>query len=344
MIDKFLVKPESTLLDCLKVIDNAGTGIALAVDNRKKLIGTVSDGDIRRALIKGIPLSETVKSLINQSYFSVSPESPRIEVLDIMQARKFEQVPIIDDDGIVVGMHLLREILGESKDLPNIAVIMAGGKGTRLHPITNNIPKPMVKVAGRPILERIVLHLISHGITQIYISVNYLSKIIEDHFKDGSHLGCNIKYLKEDNFLGSGGSLSLLPEVKKHPILVMNGDLITDIDFNQLINAHVSEKYFATICAYSYLHKIPFGCIEQYNGELLNLEEKPLLEKNINAGIYVLSPKAVKTIPKDTFFPITEIFEYGLKHKQKCGVFMLENEWNDVGTVEELKSARKELF
>lgn len=342
MIEKYFVKPESTLLDCLKVIDNAGTGIALAVDDNKKLIGTISDGDIRRALIRGVPLNETVNSIVNHSFFSVYPRSSRAEVLDIMQARKFEQVPIIDENGLVVGMHLLHEIMGNTEDRPNIAVIMAGGRGTRLHPITEQIPKPMLKVAGRPILERIVLHLISHGIKRIYLSVNYLSDVIEAHFKDGSNLGCTIEYLKEDKVLGSGGSLSLLPNVNDYPVLVMNGDLITDIDFSKLIEFHSSGKYFATLCAYTYIHKIPFGCIHHKNGMLLNLEEKPILEKMINAGIYVMSTQAIKAIPENTYFPITEVFEYGLKNNNRCGVYTLQNEWRDIGTVEELKFAKGE--
>ena len=214
---EYCIQPDATLMDCMRVIQRNGAGIALAIDGELRLIGTVSDGDIRKALLNGNLLESPIFPHIERKCFSVLPSVPRAEVLDIMHARRFEQVPIVDEAGKVVGLHLLHDILGNVSK-PNWAVVMAGGKGLRLRPFTEKIPKPMIKVAGRPILERIVLHLVGFGIQRIFISVNYLSEVIESHFGDGSNYGAKIEYLREKEALGSGGALaqcSLQPTLPK---------------------------------------------------------------------------------------------------------------------------------
>ncbi len=336
---QYCISPEISILECLKVIDSCATGIAIAVDKNFKLIGTISDGDIRRALIGGAKLNTTVNKFINRNCFSVLWSVSRAEVLDIMQARRFEQVPIIDDNGKVVGIHLLHDILGK-KNRTNWAVVMAGGKGTRLRPITETIPKPMIKVAGRPILERIVLHFINYGIKKIFISVNYLSDIIEDHFKDGSRFGCSIEYLREEKSLGTGGALSLLPEVPKDPIILMNGDLITEIDFDQMISFHEKHQFYATMGVSSYAHEVPYGCVKVQRDRIMELKEKPILQEIINAGVYIISPEALEAVPKNAYFPVTDLFEKALGKKLACGAFKVAKNWIDVGQPNELIKAR----
>ena len=339
---KYYISPAASLLECMRRMDITGAGIALAVDSQSRLIGTISDGDIRKALLKGCPLDNPISPHINRNCFYVSPFVPRAEVLDIMQARRFKQVPIVDEQGKVTGLHLLHDILGNILR-PNWAVVMAGGKGMRLRPLTEDIPKPMVPVAGRPILERIILHLVSYGIQRIFIAVNHLSKVIEDYFKTGSRYGAKIEYLREDEPLGSGGAISLLPEIPEHPLVVMNGDLIVDTNFSDMIEFHNQNHFYATMGAYSYFHQIPYGCIEIQDTRLVGLEEKPVIEKMVNAGIYILSPSAVSSIPSNTFYPITELFEIALKQNFSCGSFTITNEWIDIGSAHQLRQARGEL-
>ena len=338
---RYCINPNSSLIECMRSMDITGAGIALAVDSEFRLIGTISDGDVRKALVKGFPLDSSIATHINRNCFYVLPTVPRAEVLDIMQARRFEQIPIVDEQGKVMGLHLLHDILGNIAR-PNWAVVMAGGKGMRLRPLTEKLPKPMIKVAGRPLLERIILHLISHGIRRIFLSVNHLAQVIEDYFEDGSMYGTKIEYLREDDPLGSGGAISLLPEIPEQALLVLNGDLILDTNFADMIEFHSQNDFHATMGVYSYFHQVPFGCVEIQDNRLAGLEEKPVLEKMVNAGIYVLSPQAVSAIPKNTYFPITTLFEDALKNNLVCGTFSVEKDWLDIGTPQQLRQARGE--
>lgn len=339
-IETFCLPPEGTLRRALEVIDQGGEGIAFMVDASRKLVGTVTDGDIRRALIKGAALTDHVEPYAKKVFSTVTPSAPRAEVIDIMQARQLHQIPIIDDQGRLMGLHLLHEILG-AVPKPNWAVIMAGGKGTRLGELTQTTPKPMLKVAGRPIIERLVLHLVGCGIRRIFISVNHLANIIEDHFGDGSQFGCQIEYLREktEHPLGTGGSLSLLPETPQHPVFVCNGDLVTQVDFESLTHFHASGGYLATIGVRSYAHEIPFGCLEVDGGRVTNIVEKPTLSQLINAGIYMLSPEIIRRVP-EKFFPITELFDEAVRLGDNIGAFEIVDDWIDVGQREQLKQAR----
>lgn len=338
---KYYISPDASLIECMRSMSVTGAGIAIAVDSELRLIGTMSDGDVRKALVKGCSLESSVFPHINRNCFYVLSTVPRVEVLDIMQARRFEQIPIVDEQGKVIGLHLLHDILGNIAR-PNWAVVMAGGKGMRLRPLTDKLPKPMIRVAGRPILERIILHLVSYGIRRIFLSVNHLAQVIEDYFEDGSKYGTKIEYLREDDPLGSGGAISLLPEIPGQAILVMNGDLIGDINFTDLIEFHSQNDFYATMGVYSYVHQVPYGCVEIQDNRLASLEEKPVIEKMVNAGIYVLSPQAVSTIPKNTYFPITALFEDAIKNNLVCGTFSVEKEWLDIGSPQQLREARGE--
>lgn len=338
---QYCITPDASLIECMRSMDITGAGIVLAVDSEFRLIGTISDGDVRKALVKGYPLDSSIDTHINRNCYYVLPTVPRAEALDIMQARRFEQVPIVDEQGKVIGLHLLHDILGNISR-PNWALVMAGGKGMRLRPLTEKLPKPMIKVAGRPLLERIILHLVSYGIRRIFLSVNHLAQVIEDYFEDGSKYGTKIEYLREDDSLGSGGAISLLPEIPGHPFMVMNGDLIADVNCADMIEFHSQNDFYATMGVYSYFHQVPFGCVEIQDNRLTGLQEKPVLEKMVNTGIYVLSPQAVSAVPKNTYFPITKLFEDALKKNLACGAFAIEKEWLDIGAPQQLRQARGE--
>jgi NDP-sugar pyrophosphorylase family protein len=198
----------------------------------------------------------------------------------------------------------------------------------------------MLKVAGKPILERLVLHLVSYGIRNIYIAVNHLAASIEDHFEDGARWGCKIRYIREEKPLGSGGALSMLPEIPEHPLILINGDLLIEADLAHMLDFHETRGFYATMGIHYYSHEVPFGCIETDQAKITAIEEKPIVNKVINGGVYVLSPESIQSIPKNTFFPITQLFEDALQCKRPCGAYPLDGDWIDVGMPDQLKQAR----
>ena len=322
-------------------IDRGACGIALVLDEAGKLLGIMTDGDIRRAVLAGAALQDSVKPHVMRTYKSVSPDVGRSEVLDLMRTHHLSQIPIVDEQGKLVGLHLLREIIG-AVERPNWAVIMAGGRGERLRPLTDSLPKPMIKVAGRPILERIVLHLLGFGIRRIFLAVNYLSGVVEEHFCDGTRFGCRIDYLRESQPLGTGGALSLLTEKPEDPLLVLNGDLLTEFDVGSMIAFHVQGGYAATMGVHDYVQSVPFGVLDIAEGRILGIREKPTMTYPTNAGIYVLNPALLERVPRDTTYTIPALIEDCVARGEPVGAFRIEDDWLDVGRPQELRRARGE--
>src|SRR5262249_25289961 len=275
-LDSCTVSLSKRLLDAMWALERGGVEIVLVIDEAGRLIGTVTDGDLRRALLKGATLDSPLAPHIQRQFTAVGRDAGRAEVMDLMRARSIGQIPILDEAGRLVGLHLLHQILG-AIERPNWALVMAGGKGTRLKPLTDALPKPLIRVAGRPILERIVLHLVGYGMRRIFVSINYMGNLIEDHFGDGSRFGCQIEYLREDKPLGTGGSLSLLPGQPDFPLLVMNGDLITQADLGAMLEFHARGGQLVTVGVRTYFHTIPFGCVELDGDRIVQMEEKPRL-------------------------------------------------------------------
>jgi dTDP-glucose pyrophosphorylase len=324
--------------DAIRALNGPAEGMAIVTDDDEKVAGVLTDGDVRRALMQEARLEALIDPYVRRDYLFVTETESRNQVLDLMQAKKFKHIPILDRAGRLVGMHMLHDVVGGEK-LSNHAVIMAGGKGVRLRPITEHMPKPMIPVAGRPILERLVLHLVGCGITRIHISVNYLAEIIVNHFGDGSRFGCEISYLRESEELGTAGALSLLPFVPEEPIMVLNGDLVTQMDFAAMIAFHMASESSATIGHRPYTHQIPFGCLDVLNDRVIAIREKPVLEHRVNAGVYVLSPGVLSLIPRN-FYPITELFQQLLERGEKIGSYEITSDWIDVGLHTELSKAR----
>jgi dTDP-glucose pyrophosphorylase len=320
-------------------IQQGNMGIAFILDERQRLVGTMTDGDVRRALLQGKSMGDPLLPHVQTRFTSVLPGVSRAEVLDLMQARGISQIPIVDGEGELKSVHLLREIVG-AMERPNWAVVMAGGQGVRLRPITEHLPKPMIRVAGRPILERIVLHLVGYGFREIFLSVNYLAHLIEEHFGDGDRFGCRIHYLREEKAMGTCGALALLPDRPSHPVLVMNGDLVTQVKLDGLLNYHEAGEFAATIGVRRYYHRVPYGCLcLAGNGTVVSLEEKPLLERWVNAGVYLLSPGVIETVPRE-YFLMTSLLEGLIKDGRTLGAFEIEEDWIDVGQGEQLTMAR----
>jgi NDP-sugar pyrophosphorylase family protein len=258
-----------------------------------------------------------------------------------MQARMIEQIPILSKSGKLLGLHLMHEVLGASRRT-NWAVVLAGGKGARLRPITEDIPKPMVRVAGRPILERIVLHLVGFGIRTIYLSINHLGHLIQRHFRDGSRFGCSIRYLKESFPLGTGGPLSLLPKRPSDPLVIMNGDLVTQVDLGSMLDKHTREGYRVTVGVREYVHTIPYGCVERKGDRITRLTEKPRLHQEVNAGIYIMEPALLSRVPRRREFPMTSLLEECIARGEAVGAYPVEGDWIDLGDHDQLRQANGE--
>lgn len=327
------------LRQALRSLDASSLGIVLVEDVSGVVAGTLTDGDLRRAILGGATLESPVDAFIQRNFVSVGPDVSRAEVLDLMRSRWFSQIPILDAGRRVVGIHTLHEILGGTPR-HNWAVVMAGGRGERLRPLTDAIPKPMIPVAGRPILERIVLHLVSFGIRRVFLAVNYRAEVIERHFGDGAAFGCGIEYLREPLALGTGGALSLLPGRPTHPVLVLNGDLLTQFDVGGLLAFHAHGGYRATIGIHEYAHTIPFGVIRADGDRVNELREKPTEIWQTNAGIYVFDPDLIARVPRETSFPLPALVEECLARAEPVGGFRIDSDWIDIGRHTELERAR----
>lgn len=329
----------ATLREALHSLEASALGIVLVEAESGLLAGTLTDGDVRRALLKGAKLDEGVQPFLQRGFVSVGVQASRAEVLDLMQSRWLSQIPILDDTGRLLGLHTLHEILGAAPR-ENWAVIMAGGRGERLRPLTDSVPKPMIPVAGRPILERIVLHLVGFGIRRIFIAINYRGDMIEAHFGNGASFGCEIEYLRETTPLGTGGALSLLPSRPGAPLLVLNGDLLTQFDVETLLGFHNRGGYKATVGLHEYGHTVPFGTVELDDDRVTRLREKPTHVWLANAGIYVISPEVLERVPLQTHFPLPALLEDCIERGEPVGGYLIEHDWLDIGRQSELERAR----
>lgn len=335
---KFVIGVTETILTAMRTINENGRELALVEDQAHRIVGLVTDGDIRRGLLAGLTLEAPVDAIMSRDFRFVSPGEDRIHAVEMMRILGLRHVPVLDADKRLLSIHFLRDLICADPK-PNLAVIMAGGRGTRLYPLTKVCPKPMVLVAGRPILERLVMHLVGHGIRNIFLSVNYLSEVIEDYFQDGARFGCHLRYLREEKPLGTGGSLSLLPEKPTCPIVVMNGDQVTQTDVTNMLAFHRQEGVDATIGMRPYNVEIPFGVVEISRNRLVGLTEKPIKTYMVSTGIYILSPGVLSLIPHGEEYPITHLFKELHCRDRPVGAYLIEEDWIDVGTPRDLGRA-----
>jgi dTDP-glucose pyrophosphorylase len=335
------VLEKQSIREALEVIDAGGVQIALITDTNDRLKGVVTDGDIRRAILQGVDLDAPVQSVMNESPITARPQQDRQSLIDRMNARRIHQVPLVDDDGRVVGIEVLDDLLQPEKR-PNPVVLMAGGLGTRLRPLTEDCPKPLLEVGDQPILETIIEGFVAHGFRRFYLSVNYKSGMIEDYFGDGSDWGVHITYLHEEQRLGTAGPLSLLPEQPDEPLLVMNGDLLTKLNFAYLLDYHRDHNAVATMCVREHETQVPYGVIETEEQRMTGIEEKPVERYFVNAGICVLEPETLDLVPENEFFDMTELFEFVIDQETEVAVFPVREYWQDVGQEEDFRRANGE--
>ncbi len=342
LLPSLIVSPSETILGTIKAIDRNGLEVALVCDESRALMSVVTDGDIRRALIHGAALGDPIQSVGSPHFTAVSRETTRIEALDTMLLKRIKCLPVLDDAGRVVDLHTLTASLAANNH-GSCAIIMAGGKGERLGELTKGVPKPMLPIGDRPILEHIVRLLVTHGVRRIFISVGYLARMIQDHFGDGADFQCRIDYLYEQDGapLGTGGAIALLPIMPTKPLIVMNGDLLTRINIGRLLEFHRSGGYIATMGLREHAVQVPFGVAEVDGPKIVKLVEKPKLNYRINAGIYVLNPEAIAAIPRDCPYPITELFNAFLKDGRPVGAYHMQEAWVDIGLPEEYHLANE---
>jgi len=304
--EKALISPSASMLAAIEIIDREALQIAIVVDTEKRILGIVTDGDIRRAILKGITFNEPVERVMTKNPTVVMLGEERKDILTKMKTKEIHQIPVVNEKGIIVGLETLDKILRPDIQ-DNIVVLMAGGKGSRLLPLTEKCPKPLLKIGSKPILEIIVDNFREYGFRKFLFSVNYRADMINEYFGDGTNLGIDIQYIQETKRLGTAGALALIPARVGKPIIVMNGDLLTKVNFEQLLVFHNKNKAVATMCVRDYEYSIPYGVTRVEDNILIGINEKPTHHCLINAGVYVLSQEALDLIPKDTFYNIPQL-------------------------------------
>jgi dTDP-glucose pyrophosphorylase len=335
-----VLPPGSTIRQAVEVLNEASLRIVLVIDTDGVLVGTISDGDIRRGLLKGLSLTSLIDSIIRRDALVVPPNLSRDVVAQMMIANKIQQIPIVDEKFSVIGMHLWDQI-GAPTERENLMVIMAGGKGTRLHPQTENCPKPLLPVAGKPILEHIINRAKVQGFSHFVLAIHHLGHMIEEYFGNGEAFGVKIEYLREESPLGTGGALSLLDPLPNSAFVVTNGDVLTDINYGDLLEFHSQHKATATMAVRVHEWQNPFGVVQTQGIEIIGYEEKPVSRSHINAGVYVLEPSAIQNLVKSEPCDMPTLFELLQKERDRIVAYPIHEHWLDVGRSVDLAAAGK---
>lgn len=324
----------------MKRLNRSRLEIILVADNDNKLVGTVTDGDIRRGILAGIDVDQPVSMIMNPNPVTVRIGTPGAEMLRIMREHSIRHLPVVDSGNHPIGLERLESLVDNISECN--AVVMAGGMGSRLKPLTDNLPKPLIQVAGRPILDHILTGLHAEGIEEVVLALNHLGGKIRDHIGDGSRYGTRVNYLTERKRLGTAGALSLLRPRPRKPFLVMNGDLLTGLSFSKLLQFQRDHNYTMVICVRQHSLQVPYGVVEIRDGEVLALREKPIYRHFINAGVYVLTPSCLDHLPKDQYYDMTDLIGTLVSSGERVGVFPVIEYWRDVGTHADLAAAMAE--
>ncbi|MFU8820518.1 MAG: nucleotidyltransferase family protein [Gammaproteobacteria bacterium] len=340
-VRRLCLRPQMSTRDAAAVIDREAVRIALITDEELRLLGTVTDGDIRRALLRGDSLDTPVEAIMHRNFRWLSAQASEGEALALMRREKLHQVPGLDGQGRVVRLFLIEDLISPRK-LPNRVVIMAGGKGERLGALTRDLPKPMLPVNGKPLLEIILQQCVDAGFCNFYFAVNYLKEKIRSHFADGSKWHVNIQYLEEDRPLGTAGALSLLPDLPEDPVLVLNGDVLTRVEYARLLQFHAEHSAAATMCVREHTTQIPYGVVRMDDLHVLTLEEKPVLSHYVNAGIYVIEPEVLALVPGNHQLDMPQLLERAVTAEHRVTAFPIHEYWLDVGLPETLERAHGE--
>lgn len=333
-----LLPDTCSLQDAIRNLDETALRIVLVLGEGGRLEGTVSDGDIRRGLLKGLTFNDSIDTVLHRAPFVVPMQFGRDTVRQLMVANKVQQIPVVDENHRVIGLHVWDELSATPKR-DNLMIIMAGGKGVRLRPHTENCPKPLLPVAGKPILEHIIERAKLEGFNRFVLAIHYLGHMIEEHFGDGKGLGVEIDYLREDISLGTAGALSLLRSLPEEPFVVTNGDVLTDIRYGELVDFHARYDSFATMAVRVHEWQHPFGVVHIKGVNIVGFEEKPVTRSQINAGVYAISPDALRFLAKRGHCDMPALFQRLQESGKKIVAYPMHEPWLDVGRPSDLQLA-----
>lgn len=331
------VKESDDIRTALSVLDRASLQIVLVVADDQTLLGTLTDGDVRRALLRGETLDSPVSLAMNKQPVVGLNTDSETAWRKILLEKALRHLPILDADRKIVGLYYGKQA---QQKCQNPVVLMLGGMGMRLRPLTETVPKPMLKVGDRPILETIVSHIAEQGFTEFYFCINYLGEQIRAYFGNGERWGIRIHYIEENERLGTAGALSLIEDQPQHPFIVMNGDLLTKVDLRSLLNFHDEHENLATACVREYSQQVPYGVVELEGAAVSQIVEKPVYRYFVNAGIYALSPEALKKVPSNTFYDMPTLIDELLADQENVGGFPITEYWMDIGQMPDFEQAQ----
>lgn len=341
--EKVVLSPESSVRDALAVINAEALRVCLVVDYEQRLLGVVTDGDIRRAILNNVMLTQSVTAVMNSTPVTVSAKMARVQLLEIMRERSILSLPVVDDSGHLLGLETWEQA-AKTPHYDNPVFIMAGGFGTRLRPLTDNCPKPMLKVGDQPILETLINQFTRAGFKNIYISTHYMPEQITDYFGDGAAWGANIHYVHEETPLGTGGALGLLPSnIPAHPLIMINGDVLTSVDFVRLLDFHNKYQPRATMCVREYDYQIPYGVISGDGHRIIEMQEKPIQRYFVNAGIYVVSPELFMNVPRQERIDMPTLLEQQIAKQKDVLMFPIHEYWLDIGRMDDFNKAQLDI-
>lgn len=339
-----ILPPTATVEQACKIMKDSTMGFVLVLDDKGRLRGILTRNDFRKGLIKRVSLNAKVTEIMNPDPYTVKKNEPEEATLAFFKKTSLMHLPVIDDEGKVLRVDYCDDHT-KIAEKDNWVIIMAGGLGERLRPLTDNVPKPLLKVGSKSILENIIENCIRSGFKKIFLSVNYKSGMIKDTFGDGSNWGIKIEYLEETKKLGTAGALSLLPATPPKTILVMNGDLLTDLNFQELMHFHMEHKANATMCVKEYEFSVPFGVVKvgRGNTQIVGIDEKPVQKFFINAGIYLLEPEVLEEVSENRYLDMPDLFKILLEKKKLTSIFPIHEYWLDIGRIEDYKKANGDV-
>ncbi|EEY39724.1 sugar-phosphate nucleotide transferase [Vibrio cholerae] len=342
---KTLISELSTIKQALEIINNEALRVAVVVDQNDKLLGMITDGDIRRGLLNDLQLTDAVSKVMNSNPITAKLGTSKEQLVELMERKQILSVPLLDKENKVVGLETLHSALSKNR-YQNPVFIMAGGFGTRLRPLTDKCPKPMLKIGGKPILETVIKSFIKAGFSNFYISTHYMPEQIYQHFGDGGELGVSISYVHEDSPLGTGGALGLLPEdmPRNLPLIMINGDVLTKVDFQRLLNFHIENEADATMCVREYDYQIPYGVINSEGNKITSIVEKPIQRFFVNAGIYVVSPRVIQSVAKNQKIDMPTLLERHMVEREKVLMFPIHEYWLDIGRMDDFNKAQVDIL
>ena len=341
-LNEILIKETMTIKDAIAHIDSGGAEIAIVIDEEQRIIGTITDGDVRRGILRGMSLDDPAKTIMFRHPRVATMSTPRAELIETMQRLSIRQMPLVDTMGRVLDVVALSQLQRRATYSNNV-VLMAGGMGVRMRPFTTKTPKPMLKVGGKPILESIIETFKRQGFSNFIISVNYLAEQVMDHFGDGNTLGVSIRYVHESKRLGTAGCLSLIEKPVTEPFFVMNGDILTEADFENMLKYHNESGATATMALNRYRYEIPFGVVKLNERGIVDIEEKPNQEFFVNAGIYILSHETLPLIPHNEYLDMPDLFKVLHGKNMPTTGFPMWEYWLDVGRPHDLRQAEDDL-